>query len=219
MLQKSKTRFSLIFNCILWFYRIIGFPFGGIAFDSSGRLYIKKAFVIYDNCLRLLLPVLALILSIVILESSRFKSLHHGINDVVFYAFLLYILLSILTLLNTNWFIGRGGEAFVKCLGVLGTHVTVSIKVLLAFWIIHLFIPILFVAVGTYQSDMFDNESTIMALIYIWSSKFIFFYQFWITTFVTFFVSQQCQIRLTRIMSDLKGFHLTEHGKSKPSRS
>ena len=176
MLQKPKNRFSLVFNCILWFYRIIGFPFGGIAIKSDGRLHIKKVLVIYDNCLRLLLPVLTLLLSLVILYSSRFKSLHNGMNDVVFYAFFIYIVLSNFTILNTCWIIGRGSKAFVKCLGVLGTHVTTGIKVLLAFWIIHLFIPVLYVAIGMYHSDMFEKESPLMAIIYLLTSKFIFFY-------------------------------------------
>ena len=216
---KPKKRFSIIFNCILWFYRIIGFSFGGIAIDSDGRLHIKKAFVIYDYFLRLFLPLLALLISLRNLYSSRFNSLHHGTNDAALYATLLNIILNNLTSLNTCWMIGRGSKAFVKSLSLLGTHVTTGTKVLLALWIVHLVIPIPFVVVGMSQSDMFQKESTFAAIVYIWATKFIFFYQVWMLTFITLFVSQQCHIWLRRIMSDLEGFHLNKHGESKPSMS
>ncbi len=197
----SKT-YSLIKNLpiirvYIWFYRLLGITFGGIAINSDEKLYSNRHLKYFGYLFALSFTTISITSFYFFVPSNKaiYKSGELFVYCMVFATKGLQIIHGLVNL----WYLNISCFKFLEIYSQFQMEIKRNQIILFLIWICHLLLPIAFLSYGLFSTDIIKNLSFCEALL-IFVIRICSFFSFWAVSFLTCIIS----IHFYELLTDIK---------------
>jgi len=201
-MRELKPKVSLIMRIYVWFYRIIGITFGGLAFNEEGKLYANRYLKYFGHFTAIFITIVNISGFIYVMESPQVIEVYNSGQITRYVSGALINGLQVFHVLVNLWYLNRNGIKFLNTFYDYGMRIGKNQILLFVIWTLHILIPVLAHSYILYSSKISKTSNTLFVFI-ITMFRIFGFLTIWIVSFLTWVISIHFYELLTDIKRDI----------------
>jgi len=200
-MEERKPKVSPIMKAYVWFYRIIGITFGGIAFNNEGKLYVNKYLTYYGYSTAVFITTSNIFGFIYAMKSREVTEIYNSGQVIVYLCGLLTSCLQVFHVLVNLWYLNRNGIKFLNTFYEYKMRIKKNQFLIFIIWVLHIVIPIVahFCILYYSKTKTFEPTDPVLVLVVI-TFRIFSFLAFWVISFLTWIIS----IHFYEFLTDIK---------------
>jgi hypothetical protein len=187
-MAQIDSKVALIARVYIWFYRILGFTFGGVSIDSENKLFVNKYLKYYGFFWSIVATLYNITGLIVLSTSDQILAIYKSGQVIAYCLCFLIGFLSVFQIIVNIWYLNLKGIKFMEIFVQYDLNIKKNQIIIFIIWICHIITPFVGVLYTLYTSNSIKSSNP---MIVVGFSIFTLgsYYGAWAVPFLTWIIS------------------------------